>query len=76
MGRAHRHRIGDFAYSFSASKNQILVANLSAYVRELGYGILQCAVNPMPMAVAAGLGELGRNGLVILRSTALAFIHR
>ncbi len=65
MGRAHRHRIGDFAYAFSASRNQILVANLTAYLKELGYGALLGAVNPMPMAVAAGLGEMGRNGLVI-----------
>jgi reductive dehalogenase len=65
MGRAHRHRIGDFAYAFSAQRNTVLQANLGAYLRELGYAAVQGAVNPMPMALAAGLGELGRNGLVI-----------
>src|SRR5262249_30252257 len=50
---------------FSTARNLVLQANLSGYLRELGYGALQGAANTIPLAIAGGLGELGRNGLVI-----------
>ena len=65
MGRAHRHRIGDAAYFFSSGKNNIIAANLASYVRELGYSVRQGVANTMPMALLAGLGELGRHGIII-----------
>ena len=65
MGKAHRHRIGDAAYHFSQQWSNILLQNLSAYIRELGYSAVQRGAAPMPMAVLAGLGEVGRNGMLI-----------
>jgi ferredoxin len=63
--QAHRHHIGDHAYHFSQSKLQLVYANLAAYIRELGYDVVQNRVQPMPAALAGGVGELGRNGMLI-----------
>jgi reductive dehalogenase len=63
--QAHRHHIGDHAYHFSQSKLQLVYANLAAYIRELGYEVVKNRVQPMPAALAAGIGELGRNGMLI-----------
>jgi epoxyqueuosine reductase QueG len=63
--QAHRHHIGDHAYHFSQAKLQLVYANLSAYIRELGYEVVQNRVQPMPAALAGGVGELGRNGMLI-----------
>ncbi|HET9321071.1 MAG TPA: reductive dehalogenase domain-containing protein [Bryobacteraceae bacterium] len=65
MGRAHRHRIGDAAYHFSQQEAHILYQTLAGYIRELGYHVAMGAGIPMPLAVAAGIGEMGRNGMVI-----------
>jgi reductive dehalogenase len=65
MIQAHRHHIGDHAYHFSQAKLQLVYANLSAYIRELGYEAVQNRVQAMPAALAAGIGELGRNGMLI-----------
>ena len=65
MGRAHRHRIGDAAYFAGAQRGHTITANLEGYLHELGYNSRHGAANPMPLALLAGLGELGRNGLVI-----------
>jgi reductive dehalogenase len=63
--QAHRHHIGDHAYHFSQAKLQLVYANVAAYIRELGYEVVQNRVQPMPAALAAGVGELGRNGMLI-----------
>ena len=65
MVQAHRHHIGDHSYHFSQSRLQLIYANLAAYIRELGYEAVQNRAQPMPTALAAGIGELGRNGMVI-----------
>ena len=67
MSRAHRHRIGDAAYHFSAEKLVVAYANLAAYIRELGYSAERTVAQPMPLALAAGIGELGRHGMLITR---------
>jgi reductive dehalogenase len=63
--QAHRHHIGDHAYHFSQSKLQLVYANVASYIRELGYEAIQNRVQCMPAALAAGIGELGRNGMLI-----------
>ena len=65
MQQAHRHRIGDIAHRFNSQKLGVVGFNLGAYIRELGYETVDRMARPSPVAVAAGLGELGRNGLVI-----------
>ncbi len=65
MGRAHRHRIGDAAYHFSAEALREIYANLAAYIREMGYSVVTRMTTPMPVALAAGIGELGRLGMLI-----------
>ncbi len=65
MGRAHRHRIGDTAYHFGAEFLRSTYANLAGYIRELGYSAIQRVATPMPVALGAGLGEVGRHGMLI-----------
>jgi reductive dehalogenase len=65
MGRAHRHRIGDAAYHFGAEELRAVYNNLAAYIRELGYGVARRVATPMPVALGAGLGEIGRHGMLI-----------
>jgi len=65
MIQAHRHHVGDHAYHFSQAKLQLVYANVAAYIRELGYEAVQNRVQAMPAALAAGVGELGRNGMLI-----------
>ena len=65
MGRAHRHRIGDAAYHFGAEALRSTYANLAGYIRELGYGVATKVATPMPVALGAGLGEIGRHGMLI-----------
>ena len=65
MAKAHRHRIGDAAYHFGAEKHRAAYANLAAYIRELGYSVATRVCTPMPTALAAGLGEMGRHGMLI-----------
>jgi reductive dehalogenase len=63
--QAHRHHIGDAAYELAAQKTNLIYAALEGYIHELGYRTLRGAMNGQAGAVASGLGELGRNGLVI-----------
>ena len=65
MTQAHRHHIGDHAYHFSQAYMALIYANLVSYIRELGYEAVQNKAQPMPVALASGMGELGRNGMVI-----------
>jgi reductive dehalogenase len=63
--QAHRHHIGDAAYHVSQMKANLILRSLEGYVRELGYTALRGVANPQGAGLAAGVGELGRNGLVI-----------
>lgn len=63
--QAHRHHIGDAAYHFSQMRGVMILKAIEGYVRELGYTAIRGAVVPQAAGLAAGFGELGRNGLVI-----------
>jgi reductive dehalogenase len=63
--QAHRHFIGDAAYHVSQMRSNMIMKALEAYIRELGYTALRATANPQAAALAAGMGELGRNGMVI-----------
>jgi reductive dehalogenase len=65
MVQAHRHHIGDATYHFAGQKANVLGNNLAGYIREMGYQVRQGGASTIPMMLAAGLGELGRNGIVI-----------
>ena len=66
MNRAHRSPIGDASYHFGGNqRGQVVHQTLAGYIKELGYEVRQGAINTMPMMILAGLGELGRNGLII-----------
>jgi len=63
--QAHRHHVGDASYHMSQMYTNMIMKSLEGYIRELGYTALRGTANPQATALAAGLGELGRNGLVI-----------
>jgi len=63
--QAHRHHIGDAAYHVSQMKGVLILKALEGYIKELGYTVLRGVVTPQAAGVAGGIGELGRNGLVI-----------
>src|SRR5205823_175969 len=63
--QAHRHFIGDAAYHVSQMRTNVIMKALEAYIRELGYTALRATANPQAAALAAGMGELGRNGMLI-----------
>ena len=51
------------------SKMAITNAHLSSFIRNLGYKAIDCSINDValsiPMAMQAGIGDQGRNGLLI-----------
>lgn len=50
------------------SKMAFLLACMGEFIRNLGYGAIECGNDTalsIPLAIDAGLGELGRNGLLI-----------
>jgi len=61
------HAATSMGYSMMAITNMYL----SAFIRSLGFKAIDCSTNDVamtiPMAMQAGLGELGRNGLLITR---------
>ena len=63
--QAHRHHMGDASYHVSQMKAAMVLKSLEGYIREMGYTALRGAVNPQGAGLAAGLGELGRNGMLI-----------
>ena len=63
--QAHRHHIGDHAYHFSQAKLGAIYENLVRYIKEMGYSAVRNLAQPMPTALSAGLGEMGRNGILI-----------
>lgn len=59
---------GDIPTMDGYSKMAITAGSLAQFIRGLGYNAIPCGNNTglsVPMAVDAGLGELGRNGLLI-----------
>jgi len=65
LAQAHRHHIGDAAYDTTLMQTILVLTALERYIKELGYSALRGRVNPQAAALAAGVGELGRNGLII-----------
>ena len=65
MSKAHRHRIGDAAYHYGAEQLRSTYAALASYIREMGFSVATRVATPMPTALAAGLGEMGRHGMLI-----------
>jgi reductive dehalogenase len=63
--QAHRHHIGDSAYHVSQMKGNMILKSLEGYIKELGYTALRGVSNPQAAGLAGGMGELGRNGLII-----------
>jgi reductive dehalogenase len=63
--QAHRHHIGDSAYHVSQMKGVVILKALEGYIKELGYTALRGVANPQAAGLASGVGELGRNGLII-----------
>src|ERR1043166_1561035 len=63
--QAHRHFIGDSAYHVSQMKGVLILKALEGYIKELGYTALRGVANPQAAELASGVGELGRNGLII-----------
>ncbi len=61
--------IADATTSMGYSRMAITNAYLSAFIRNLGFKAIDCTTNDVaisiPMAMRAGLGDLGRNGLLI-----------
>jgi len=65
MIQAHRHHIGDAAYHTSQQKGAVMLHSLEGYIKELGYTSKRGMANGQAAALAAGVGELGRNGMII-----------
>ena len=63
--QAHRHFVGDAAYHISQMKGYMILKALEGYIKELGYTALRGVAIPQAAGVASGVGELGRNGLII-----------
>ena len=63
-------RIADAEYQRGDFRTMVPSFMLAAYIREMGYPAIahyhtRREINPIPLAINAGLGELGRNGLLI-----------
>jgi reductive dehalogenase len=63
--------IASAATSMGYSRMAVTNSTLSAFIRNLGFKAIDCSTNDValsiPMAMQAGLGELGRFGLLITR---------
>lgn len=61
--------IADTATGMGYSRMAIANAFLSSFIQNLGFKAIDCSINDValsiPMAMQAGLGDLGRNGLLI-----------
>jgi reductive dehalogenase len=65
MIQAHRHFIGDHSYMLADQEQALMQVQLERYIHELGYSAHAGIAVPQPSAIAGGLGELGRNGMLI-----------
>ena len=63
--------IADAAASAGYSRMAITNAYLSEFIRGMGYKAIDCTTNDValtiPLAMRAGLGDIGRNGLLVSR---------
>ncbi|MBW1802878.1 MAG: reductive dehalogenase [Deltaproteobacteria bacterium] len=61
--------IAHSATSMGYTRMAVTNMHLSAFIRSLGFKTIDCSTNDValsiPMAMQAGLGELGRNGLLV-----------
>lgn len=61
--------VADAVTGMGYSRMALANAHLSSFIRNLGYKAINCTMNDValsiPMAMQAGLGDLGRNGLLI-----------
>ncbi|MFI5266873.1 MAG: 4Fe-4S dicluster domain-containing protein [Chloroflexota bacterium] len=67
MSQAHRHHIGDASYHLSTQQIHSVIGSMIGYIQELGYNVIRGAANPQAVALASGVGELGRNGMIITK---------
>jgi reductive dehalogenase len=63
--QAHRHHVGDLSYHTTSMRAAQVMKSIEGYIKEMGYTAIRGAVNPQGAGLAAGLGELGRNGMMI-----------
>ncbi len=61
--------IADSATGMGYSRMAIANTHLAAFIRGLGFKTIDCSINDValsvPLALLAGLGDLGRNGLLV-----------
>jgi ferredoxin len=67
---SNNSKISDTEYQFGNNHAIVPTFMLASYIREMGYPATahhhgRSAVNPIPLAINAGLGELGRHGMLI-----------
>jgi ferredoxin len=63
--QAHRHILGDASYHSSGMRAALANKGLEGYIRELGYTAIRGATVPQTVALASGIANLGRNGMLI-----------
>jgi len=67
---SNNSKISDTEYQFGNNHAIVPTFMLASYIREMGYPATahhhgRSLVNPIPLAINAGLGELGRHGMLI-----------
>lgn len=67
---SNNSKISDTEYQFGNNHAIVPTFMLGSYIREMGYPARahhhgRSSVNPIPLAINAGLGELGRHGMLI-----------
>ena len=70
MFRTSPNEIEGAATGLGYSKMAFVAGSLAHFIRDLGYDAIACGNDTalsIPIAIDAGLGELGRNGLLITR---------
>lgn len=69
MMRRYPSYIADSVTGMGYSRMAIANAHLAAFIRGLGFKTIDCSINDValsvPLALLAGLGDLGRNGLLV-----------
>jgi len=63
--QAHRHILGDASYHSSGMRAALANKSLEGYIRELGYTAIRGATVPQTVALASGIANVGRNGMLI-----------
>jgi reductive dehalogenase len=63
--QAHRHILGDLSYHSTGMRAALANKSLEGYIRELGYTAIRGATVPQTVALASGIANLGRNGMLI-----------